>query len=145
MDRIMVEEKLESLRICVSRIQEKTPASAQALKQDLDRQDILVLNLTRAVQICVDIASHLLSESHLTTPITMAQSFSGLQELGVIGSATSEAMQQAVGFRNLAVHQYEAVDWEIVWDICISGPDELRGFCAEVREYLQRSGGSTSE
>lgn len=141
MERVIVEEKLESLRLCILRVRKKTPASAEALKQDWDNQDILVLNLTRSVQICVDIASHILSKSGVRAPLSMAQTFSGLQELGVIDSTTSEAMQQAVGFRNLAVHQYEAIDWDIVWEICINAPDKFRDFCIHVHDYVEKSKG----
>lgn len=58
MDRDLVETKLESLRRCVDRIAGKTPASVDQLVQDPDVQDIIALNLQRAVQLSVDIASH---------------------------------------------------------------------------------------
>ena len=54
MDRLIVSEKLESLRRCLNRIQQKTPLEKETLSQDPDVQDILVVNLTRAVQLCVD-------------------------------------------------------------------------------------------
>ncbi|MBP1599661.1 MAG: hypothetical protein H6Q05_5038 [Acidobacteria bacterium] len=39
MDRDVVSAKIESLRHCVQRIREKTPASAELLEQDMDRQE----------------------------------------------------------------------------------------------------------
>jgi len=56
-DRAVLSEKLESLRRCVARIETKRVASAGALARDVDAQDIVALNLTRAVQLCVDIAA----------------------------------------------------------------------------------------
>ena len=50
MDRPVIEQKLESLRHCVQRIGEKCPASADILARDQDLQDILSLNLSRAIQ-----------------------------------------------------------------------------------------------
>ena len=38
MDRIVIEQKLESLRRCVLRIEEKCPATAEMLAQDIDLQ-----------------------------------------------------------------------------------------------------------
>ena len=55
MDRLIVERKLDSLRHCLERIASKRPASVAALERDADLQDVLTLNLSRAVQICVDI------------------------------------------------------------------------------------------
>ena len=45
---VVIEHKLESLRRCLQRIQGKCPPTAQALSRDIDAQDILALNLTRA-------------------------------------------------------------------------------------------------
>ncbi len=59
MDRRLINEKLEGLRRCIDRIVEKLPTTAAVLAADLDLQDIITLNLTRAVQRCVDIATHL--------------------------------------------------------------------------------------
>ena len=44
MDRQVVEQKLESLRHCVRRIEAKCPADAQTLVTDADLQDIVSLN-----------------------------------------------------------------------------------------------------
>ena len=54
MDTLIVAEKLESLGRCLARIEQKCPASASLLAADPDAQDIVVLNLSRAVQLCVD-------------------------------------------------------------------------------------------
>jgi hypothetical protein len=56
MDWDLIEQKLESLRRCIGRVRERCPESAAILSRDYDAQDILALNLTRAVQLCVDIA-----------------------------------------------------------------------------------------
>jgi uncharacterized protein YutE (UPF0331/DUF86 family) len=104
MDQVILAQKLESLRRCTQRVEEKTPSSVEQLILDLDVQDILVLNLTRAVQFCVDIGSHVISESNELTPATMGDVFSTLEKLGAISTTTCESMRKAVGFRNVAVH-----------------------------------------
>ncbi|MEQ1601171.1 MAG: hypothetical protein ABL885_05305 [Methylophilaceae bacterium] len=55
MDREVVEQKLESLWRCLNRIETKCPKDAATLLEDIDLQDVLSLNLSRAVQISVDI------------------------------------------------------------------------------------------
>jgi hypothetical protein len=61
MDREVIEHKLESLRRCLQRIAEKCPSNPDKLGQDPDLQDIVTLNLSRAVQLCVDLAHTSLS------------------------------------------------------------------------------------
>ena len=55
MDSDVVTAKLESLRRCIERVRTRTPASVEELSTDHDAQDIICLNLERAVQACVDI------------------------------------------------------------------------------------------
>lgn len=50
MDQELTAQKLESLRRCINRLETRCPASADDLTADLDAQDIVALNLTRAVQ-----------------------------------------------------------------------------------------------
>ena len=46
MDQVILAQKLESLRRCIRRVEQKIPADVNQLVQDPDCQDILVLNLT---------------------------------------------------------------------------------------------------
>ena len=96
MDQVILAQKLESLRRCIRRLEEKTPANVDQLSQDPDIQDILVLNLTRAVQLCVDIGSHVISESDEPAPSTMGDVFSSLEKLDIIASTTCQALKKAV-------------------------------------------------
>jgi uncharacterized protein YutE (UPF0331/DUF86 family) len=84
MDQIVVARKLESLRRCLLRVHDKLPESATALAGDLDAQDVLVLNLSRAVQLCVDLAMHRLSMSSYPVPETMDQAFETLAKEKII-------------------------------------------------------------
>lgn len=114
MDRAVVGRKLEALRHCVQRLRMRRAASAELLAADADLQDVLVLNLSRAVQLCVDIAAHLLSDTTQPIPRTMGETFVRLADAGLIDADLAQRLRRAVGFRNLAVHQYEVIDWTIV-------------------------------
>ena len=117
MDREVVEQKLESLRRCLQRIQIKCPADPETLVADFDLQDILALNLSRAVQLCVDIGAHLIAASDSPPPDTMGQTFDMLAQTGLLDAVLASQLKKAVGFRNIAVHNYEAINWHIVHNI----------------------------
>ena len=87
MDALVLAEKLEALRRCVRRIEDRRAPTAEALREDPDRQDILALNLTRAVQLCVDMALQLLAGSEEPVPATMGEAFEGLRRSGIIDAA----------------------------------------------------------
>lgn len=117
MDREVVEHKLESLRRCLRRIESKCPTDAATLAADMDLQDIVALNLSRAVQISVDIGAHLIAGMEVAPPDTMGQTFELLAQEGVLNSELAGSLKKAVGFRNIAVHSYENINWEIVHSI----------------------------
>lgn len=132
MDREVIEQKLESLRRCIQRIRDKCPASAEILAADLDSQDILALNLSRAVQLCVDIGAHIVAGENTSPPGTMGQTFEVLSELGVISPELAGRMKNAVGFRNIAVHNYEAINWQIVHAIATRHLGDFSDFARSV-------------
>jgi len=117
MDREVVEQKLESLRRCLRRIETKCPTEASTLVTDIDLQDIVALNLSRAVQICVDIGAHLIAGMEVQPPDTMGQTFDLLAQAGVLNNELASSLKKAVGFRNIAVHNYDSINWEIVHSI----------------------------
>lgn len=132
MDWPVIEQKLESLRRSLRRVEEKCPKDADALEKDSDAQDILALNLTRAVQICVDIGAHLISATELPPPDTMGQTFDVLSKAGMISADLAVRMKKSVGFRNIAVHNYDAINWAIVYSIARSSLPDFGEFAKAV-------------
>lgn len=103
MDQQVIEEKLEALRRAVKRIEDKCPNTPEGLKSSLDLQDIIAANLIRAVQLCVDIAAHIIAGTSVPAPGTMGESFERLVDLSVIERPLADRLRKAVGFRNIAV------------------------------------------
>lgn len=117
MDREVMGQKLESLRRCLQRVADKCPPDPETLKRDPDLQDIIALNLSRAVQLCVDIGAHLVAGMDVPPPDTMGQTFDALARAAIIDENLAVQLKKAVGFRNIAVHNYEEIDWVIVHSI----------------------------
>lgn len=132
MDRAVTERKLEALRHCLQRVRDRRPATAEMLAADADLQDVLVLNLSRAVQSCVDLAAHLLASSQQAVPTTMGEAFSRLASAGHIDADLAERLRRAVGFRNIAVHNYERIDWDIVFALSGAPLADFDRFAAAV-------------
>lgn len=135
MDRLIIERKLDSLWRCLERVRSRTPANASDLLNDLDLQDVLVLNLSRAVQICVDVAVHILSERKQPPPETMGKAFELLAQEGLLDTELAQRLKKSVGFRNLAVHNYEAIDWAIVHAIATRHLVDFEAFAKAVMEH----------
>ena len=132
MDRQIVNEKLESLRRTLKRIETKCPDSLSQLQSDLDLQDIIVLNLTRAIQLCVDIGAHLIAGSDEQAPSNMGDTFNILEKMKVINPDISSSMKKAVGFRNVAVHGYDKLDLAIVHGIASNRLEDFKRYAKAI-------------
>lgn len=138
MDREIVEQKLESLRRCLLRIETKRPIEAAALTADIDLQDIITLNLSRTVQISVDIGAHLIAGMEVSPPDTMGQTFDLLAQEGILSNELASNLKKAVGFRNIAVHSYESINWDIVHNIVKNHLTDFTAFAKVVAMRLKQ-------
>ena len=136
MDREVVEQKLESLRHSLQRVVDKCPPDPETLRRDPDLQDIIALNLTRAVQLCVDIGAHLIAGMEVPPPDTMGQTFDTLARAGVIQTNLAMQLKKAVGFRNIAVHNCEEIDWAVVHDIARHHLEDFTEFARTIGSKL---------
>ena len=135
MDQTVIASKIDSLYRCISRIQHKTPELKTELLEDIDLQDIIAVNLVRAVQIAVDIGTHINADSDEPTPTTMGQVFNHLEKGNIIAPRTANSMRSAVGFRNVSVHSYDTIDWEIVWAIITQHIKEFESYALEISQH----------
>jgi uncharacterized protein YutE (UPF0331/DUF86 family) len=72
------------------------------------------------VQTCMDIAAHVISQTELPVPSTMGEGFECLAELRFISPQVATSLQKAVAFRNIFVHNYTNINWDIVAHILTS-------------------------
>lgn len=132
MDPQVIDQKLDSLRRCLVRIESKQPFDADQLAHDFDLQDIVSLNLTRAVQMAVDIGAHIAASQNQPGPATMAETFQQLHGMGVITADLAIQLKKSVGFRNIAVHNYSAINWQVVHSIIAGHLDDFKNFARAV-------------
>jgi uncharacterized protein YutE (UPF0331/DUF86 family) len=136
MDKDVIKNKIESLIRCLNRINEKKPESVDILKQDLDIQDIISINIERAVQLSVDIGSHILADYNISTPKTMSNVFIVLAQNKIIDDALANKLAKAVDFRNIAVHSYQTINWETVFQIITNELEDFKQFIKEIMKLL---------
>jgi uncharacterized protein YutE (UPF0331/DUF86 family) len=127
-DRAIMTAKIGQIERCLARIQSKRPASLQLFMNDQDCQDIVIFNLIQALQGCIDLAAHIVSDEGFGMVGSTNEFFYRFQEQGLITAELTEKMVGAVGFRNLCVHEYGRVDLERVYEIAVKGLSNIREF-----------------
>lgn len=124
--------KIASIERCLARIRSVAGAGEQSL-ESLDTQEIVILNLQRAIQAAIDLAAHILSAHQWGLPDSLKAHFTLLEQHGVIDRELSLHLQAMVGFRNIAVHDYGVIDLEILKRIVSSRLVDLDNFVAAAK------------
>jgi uncharacterized protein YutE (UPF0331/DUF86 family) len=99
---------------CVKRVRDLYADDDANLFDDLTRQDAIVLNLQRACEAAIDLSMHLVRRGRLGVPQESREAFSLLAEAGALDPSLAATLARMVGFRNLAVHEYQALQMPIV-------------------------------
>lgn len=120
-DRDVVTAKVATIDRCLQRISE-TRGERSAVLLPVEVEDIVVLNLQRAVQAAIDLATHVVSAEGYALPDSVAAFFSVLEGHGIMEPALAERLRRMVGFRNVAIHDYQAIDARIVEAIVSRAP-----------------------
>lgn len=129
-------KKIATIVRCVDRAREEYAKSAGSFRQDHSRQDAAVLNVMRACEAAVDLANMLIRKRRLGLPSDMKESFALLERGGLITVELSGRMQRMIGFRNIAVHDYQALNLDIVVAVIKKNLDDLLELAEAVRSHL---------
>lgn len=117
--------KAESIERCVRRIREEYAGEERNLRDDITRQDAILLNLQRACETSIDLGMHLVRVHRLGAPKESRDAFRLLLEAGHLDPELGERMMKMVGFRNIAVHNYRELDLNIVQAIVTERLDDF--------------------
>ena len=134
-DNHLLLSKAGKVERCLARIVKKRPETIEEFLANQDLQEIILFNLQLAVQNCIDMASHILSDQELGIPGSYNEMFYILQDNGYLELSLTEKMVAAVGFRNLVAHEYENVDLIRVYEIVQTDIFDLKDF---LRAILQK-------
>lgn len=135
-DANVVAEKLKHLSFRLEKIRARCPADPEGFAADGDLLDLLAFNLQIAVQTCLDLATHLISDAGWAPAATSREAFERLEAHGVISRQTVQALRQAVSLRNFVAHDYAGVDPARIHAAAKTGLSDLERFAGEVSAWV---------
>lgn len=135
----MVLRRLADLERYLDQVSEYRDITAERYREDWRTQRIVERTLQMAIEVCVDLANHVIADRGLRVPATYAEAFEVLGEAGLLGAAQQEAMVQIAKFRNVIVHDYARVDPAIVVRILREHLGDFAGFRAAVLGWVSRA------
>ena len=135
-DRDVVLAKVAAIQKCLRRIKHVTGLDPDRL-DELDIQDIFALNLQRAIQSAIDLATHIVASEGLGISDTIRGNFVLLENGKIITKTLSKKMQSMVGFRNIAIHDYQILDIDILKAILSKNLKDLEQFYTAILAHFK--------
>ncbi|WP_310625287.1 type VII toxin-antitoxin system HepT family RNase toxin [Limnohabitans sp.] len=132
--------KAAAIERCVARAREEYDADPHGFATNFTRQDAAILNIQRACEAALDMGQHIIRRESLGLPQSARDVFELLAQGSWIQQPLAEAMKRMVGFRNVAVHEYQTLQLPITVNIITHHLDEF----AEFSRCLLLKDGTTS-
>lgn len=131
-------QKSARLERCVQRAREEYAQAANFLT-DFTRQDAAILNVQRACELAIDMGNMAIAFEGWGLPASAREVFATLRQQGLVEADAAQALERMVGFRNIAVHEYQALDMAIVAAVIQRDIDCLPQFAGHLLgHYLKR-------
>lgn len=126
MDDVII-NKAAIIERCILRIHEVYDNDPSNL-DDITKQDSIILNIQRACEAAIDLAMHIIAENSWGVPQLSREAFDFLLARDVIDEELNRRLKAMVGFRNIAVHDYQKLDMGILQQVIDNHLDDLMAF-----------------
>lgn len=110
---------------CVARAREEYTRNPASFATDFTRQDAAILNIQRACEAALDMGQHVIRREKLGVPQSARDVFALLAQGGWIDAVLADGLKRMVGFRNIAVHDYQTLQLPITVSIITTHLDEF--------------------
>ena len=127
--------KIETIERCINRINIVYENNPENLK-DYTKQDSIMLNIQRACEASIDLAMHIISKKKLGIPQTSRHAFDVLSKSKTIDDKLSKNLKAMVGFRNIVLHDYQAINLKVVESIIAYNLKDFYDYIDAIKQYL---------
>ncbi|OMP66232.1 type VII toxin-antitoxin system HepT family RNase toxin [Domibacillus epiphyticus] len=126
--------KVSVIERCLKRIQEVYENDPVNL-ENFTKQDSIVLNIQRACEAAIDLAMHIVAVERLGLPQTSREAFDMLHSKSIIDEETAGRLKAMVGFRNIAVHDYQTINLDILKQIVDKHLGDFTQYTKQILKY----------
>lgn len=130
--------KVATIERCIVRVREEYAAAGEHFATNYSRQDAAILNIQRACEAALDLGHHLIRRDRLGLPQSARNVFDLLAQAGRIENSLAESLKKMVGFRNIAVHDYQSLVLPITISVITEHLDEFLQFTTALLQYEQQ-------
>lgn len=123
--------KIEVIKKCIKRISEEYDNDSSNLK-NCTKQDSIILNILRLCETGIGLGIHVIRINKYGIPQSSKEIFQILGKNNVISKELSKKLQEMVGFRNVAIHDYQTIDLGILQKIVENNLEDILELAREI-------------
>jgi len=133
----VIENKISSVKKYLKLLERYKKYSKDEIVKNIDLRGAVERYLYLAAQATIDLAEAVISFKEFRKPTTMTENFYILEEEGVIRQELAENLVNMVGFRNIVAHDYEKIDYDIMYDVLVNRLKDIKEFLRAIEKIYR--------
>lgn len=126
----VIENKISFVKKYLKILERYKKYSQEELEGNIDLKGALERYLYLVSQATIDLAEAIISYRNFRKPTALKESFYILEEEKIISTELTNKMTKMVGFRNIVAHDYDKINYDIVYDV-------LQHKLKDIEEFLK--------
>lgn len=136
LNKDLIQARFADIQQSLERLREIRELSQARFLADQDTLDIACYRLLVAIEAALQICFHVSAQRLHRAPETYAECFVLLGEAGIVSEDLSQDLQRMARFRNMLVHVYWEVDYDLVYEALQEHLEDLQAFVRAVGALL---------
>jgi uncharacterized protein YutE (UPF0331/DUF86 family) len=132
----LIKKRCQEISDSLVRLEKIKNLSREEFLKNRDIQDIASYRLLVAIEAALNLCYHVSAKKLKKAPDEYAECFGILGEAEIIPEELAEELKKMARFRNMLVHMYWKIDYDIIFDILRDKLDQLKQFSAAVAALL---------
>lgn len=129
--------RIENLKSYIKILEGLQNITLEELEREPIKRGALERYLQLSIEACVDIAEMIISDQRLPTPQTATEAIEVLGKEGILEDSFTKEFSKAVGFRNILIHDYVKIDYQLVLENLKNNLSDFHRFIKEILQFLK--------
>lgn len=130
----VIKKRLNHLSNSLNKMERFKNISVEEFLKDDIVQDVVEYNLFIAINMMIDIATHIVVDNNIGNPETLGEAFSILHKERYLSDDETKVYRNMVGLRNILSHEYVNINKNIIHHILQNNLIDIKRFIIFVHE-----------
>lgn len=136
-DLSTIENKISLVKKYLKILKGYRKYSRNEIENDVNIRGMVERYLYLAIQASIDLAEATISFKNFRKPTTLSENFYILEEEKIIRNEMREEMRKLVGLRNVLTHEYQKINYDIVYDVLQNRLKNIEEFITIIKKNLK--------